>query len=185
MQRTHVVRFGTLGHVGRFASTVHDPLPRGLRVVVQTGRGIETGEVLTLAETTQTDESNIDGTLLRAMTSEDELLDARLQQNRQAAIEQCSARIAELELPVNLVDVEPLFDGQALVFYFLGEETPEVEELVAELTETYETQVQFRRFAQTLEEGCGPDCGTSDAGGCGSCASGSCSLAKACNNAAG
>ncbi len=182
MQLTHVVRFGTLGHVGRFSSRDHDPFPRGHRVVVQTGRGIETGEVLTLEETHQADDSSLDGTLLRAMTVEDELLDARLQQNRLTAIEQCSARITELELPVSLIDVEPLFDGQALVFYFLGEETPEVELLVAELTETYETEVQFRRFAQAVEDGCGPDCGTSAAGGCGSCADGGCSLAKACNN---
>lgn len=183
MQQTHVVRFGTLGHVGRFSSTADDPHPRGSRVVIQTQRGLETGEVLLAEAVTASQDSSLDGTLLRLMTVEDELLDARLQENREAAIEKCSARIAELGLSVSLVDVEPLFDGQALVFYFLGEETPELDKLVEELTETYETQVQFRRFAQTLEEGCGPECGTGT--GCGSCASGGCSLAKACNNAAG
>jgi len=123
--------------------------------------------------------------LLRAMTVEDELLEERIQQNRLAAIEQCAERIAEIGLPMSLVDVEPLFDGQTLVFHFLGEETAGSERLIEELTETYETQVQFRRFAQTLEEGCGPDCGTGTSTGCGSCAEGGCSLAKACNNAAG
>ena len=38
---------------------------------------------------------------------------------------------------------------------------------------TYEADVQFRKFAETLTEGCGPGCGTEEAkgqGGCDSCA---------------
>ncbi len=185
MQHTHVVRFGTLGHLGRFTSADVEDRPHGCRVVVQTTRGIETGELLLSQAMSSHDASPVEGSLLRAMTVDDELLEARLQQNRLSAIEKCAERIAELELPVSLVDVEPLFDGQTIVFYFLGEETPEVERLVEELAETYETKVQFRRFAETLDVGCGPDCGTGTSTGCGSCSEGGCSLAKACNNAAG
>ena len=184
MQLIHVVRFGTLGHLGRFTSVNQESLPRGSRVVLRTTRGIETGEVLLSEKAPSSDDGSfVDGSLLRAMSIDDELLETRLQQNRLAAIEQCAQRIAELELPVSLVDVEPLFDGQTLVFYFLGEATSAIERLVEELTETYETQVQFRRFSRTLDEGCGPDCGTGESTGCGSCAEGGCSLAGACSNA--
>jgi len=78
------------------------------------------------------------------------------------------------------MDVEHLFDGQTLVFYFLGEMTPELESLTSELAELYETHVQFRKFAETVTAGCGPDCGTEEAGGCTTCATG-CAVAGACS----
>jgi hypothetical protein len=80
-----------------------------------------------------------------------------------------------------LVDVEHLFDGQGLFFYFLGDVTPELEAYTARLAETYEAKVQFRKFTETLIEGCGPGCGTDEVkgrGGCDSCVS--CAVAGAC-----
>ena len=58
------------------------------------------------------------------------------------------------------MDVEHLFDGQTLVFYFLGTQPPELEPLVAELADLYDAKVQFRAFAETvagLRSGCGTD----------------------------
>ena len=113
------------------------------------------------------------------MTVEDELLAARLSQNRQAAFDACTARLAELGLPVVLVNVEHLFDGRSLLFYFLGDVSPELEALTAELAELYEAQVQFRRFTEAVTEGCGPGCGTETAAGCKTCVTG-CAVAAAC-----
>ena len=83
---------------------------------------------------------------------------------------------------VVLVDVEHLFDGQSLFFYFLGETTPELDALTSELAELYEAQVQFRKFTDTLTAGCGPHCGTEQAGsgGCGSGGCSTCAVAGAC-----
>ena len=81
------------------------------------------------------------------------------------------------------MDVEHLFDGRTLVFYFLGEVTSELEALTAELAELYETHVQFRRFGQALDEGCGPGCGSEAAEGCKTCATG-CAIASACSTRA-
>ena len=89
--------------------------------------------------------------------------------------------LAEHKLPAVLVDVEHLFDGQGLFFYFLGDVPPEVEAYTGRLAEAYETKVQFRKFTETLIEGCGPGCGTEEAkgqGGCDSCTS--CAVASAC-----
>ena len=78
------------------------------------------------------------------------------------------------------MDVEHLLDGGSIYFYFLGEPPAEVELLTAELAVTYEAKVQFRRFAQTLTEGCGPGCGTESAeNGCGA-ACASCAVHTAC-----
>ena len=97
------------------------------------------------------------------------------------AIEACEAAIRERQLPVSLVDAEPLFDGRTLVFYFLGEPSAELDQLTERLAEVYEGQVQFRRFAEAVNTGCGPGCGTTAAtGGCGNCAEQGCTIASAC-----
>ena len=115
------------------------------------------------------------------MTTQDHLLEARLEKNREAAHAACAARIAELGLSATLVDVEHLFDGHTLMFYFLGESSSELEAVLEELAAVYEAHTQFRRFAETLAFGCGPGCGTEDAtgGGCSSCATG-CGAAALC-----
>lgn len=180
MLPAHLVRVGSLGQIGRFSAIDQARYPRGSRVIVRTSRGLEVGAVLA----PPMDEDRLfelDGALLRGMTIEDELLDARLSKNREAAYEACQQRLAALEVPTLLMDVEHLFDGQTLVFYFLGEQPPEVEAITAELAELYEAKAQFRSFTDTLTHGCGPDCGTEAAtgGGCTSCSSG-CAVAGAC-----
>lgn len=175
--RQHLVRVGAMGHVGRFTSVDAVRYPRHARVVVRTGRGLELGEVL--AEPDGADNQDADGSILRGMTSEDELLAARLELHRQSALKACAARLQEIGAEAVLIDVEHLFDGRTLLFYFLGEVTGQLEALTAELAELYEAQVQFRRFADAVSEGCGPDCGTDAAEGCQSCTTG-CAIAGAC-----
>lgn len=115
------------------------------------------------------------------MSVEDELLEARLQQHRHAAFETCAALLAERSIPATLLDVEQLFDGGGLFFYFLGDPPAEADALTGDLAAAYEAKVEFQRFAETLEQGCGPGCGTEEAmgqGGCSSCTS--CAVASAC-----
>lgn len=180
MGRQHLIRVGALGHVGRFTAVDAVRYPRYARVVVRTGRGLELGEVLA-PPTDESEQPGSEGSILRGLTPEDHLLQARLEKHRQAAYQACAKRLAELHLPATLMDVEHLFDGRTLVFYFLGEMTAELEALTDELAEVYETHVQFRRFSETVTEGCGPGCGTEAAtgGGCKTCAAG-CAVASVC-----
>jgi cell fate regulator YaaT (PSP1 superfamily) len=180
MARLHLVRVGTLGHVGRFTSAEALRYPRRARVVLRTRRGLEVGEVLSPPDDAE-EAAEPDGTILRGMTIEDQLLEARLEKNRQQALEACTARLAERGWGAVLMDVEPLFDGRSLLFYFLGEVPGEVEALVAELAEVYDAKAQLGSFAELLTSGCGPGCGTTDAagGGCQSCATG-CAISGAC-----
>ena len=179
--RQHLVRVGALGHIGRFTSVDAVRFPRHSQVVVRTGRGLELGEVLAAPEGPDTGPS--DGSILRGMTVEDQLLAARLEKNRRAAFDLCAARLAHLAAGTVLMDVEHLFDGRTLVFYFLGPSTPEVEALTDELAELYETEAQIRGFAEAVEHGCGPGCGTDEAAGCKTCVSG-CAVAAACSTRA-
>lgn len=180
MPKFHYVRVGVLGHVGRFVASDAARYPRRARVVVRTARGLELGEVLSLPDDDEPYDS--DGVLLRGVTVEDELLAARLEKNRAAAFEACQQRIREESLSATLMDVEHLFDGQTLVFYFLGDQPEALTGLLGELAEAYESKAQLRSFTDALTHGCGPGCGTEEAtgGGCSSCATG-CAVASACS----
>ncbi|HVA47527.1 MAG TPA: PSP1 C-terminal domain-containing protein [Pirellulales bacterium] len=184
MARFHLVRVGALSNVGRFASVDATRFPRGSRVIVRTARGLEVGHVL--APPGVESDAQADGSLLRGMTLEDELLDARLGRKRQAAYDACRRRLQELRFDTVLLEVEHLFDGQTLVFYFLGPQPPELQAVTSELAAAYDAEAQIGTFADVLKQGCGPGCGTEEAAGpasgrpgCGSCATG-CAVAGLC-----
>jgi len=181
MSRYHLVRVGAMGQVGRFAAVDAVRYTRHGRVIVRTRRGLEVGQVLAEPDDSEDVRPFADGEILRGMTVEDELLEARLEQHRHEAYEACAALLSEYSPTAALVDVEHLFDGQGLFFYFLGEVPPAIESYTDRLAETYETKVQFRKFTEALIEGCGPGCGTEEVkgqGGCASCTS--CAVASVC-----
>jgi len=170
-----------MGQVGRFAAVDAVRYPRHSRVVVRTRRGLEIGDVLSPPDDRDESQAFADGDILRGMTVQDDLLQARLEKHRQDAYAACAGMLGASGVSAVLVDVEHLFDGQGLFFYFLGDVTPELEAYTERLADTYEAKVQFRKFTETLIEGCGPGCGTEEAkgnGGCESCTS--CAVASAC-----
>ncbi len=170
-----------MGQVGRFAAVDSVRYPRHTRVVVRTRRGLEIGHVLSPPDDRDDSRSYADGEILRGMTIQDDLLQARLEKNRQEAYTACATMLHGTGMPAVLVDVEHLFDGQGLFFYFLGDVPPELEAYTERLADTYEANVQFRKFTETLIEGCGPGCGTDEAKGQGGCATcSSCAVAGAC-----
>jgi cell fate regulator YaaT (PSP1 superfamily) len=170
-----------MGQVGRFTAVDAVRYPRHCRVIVRTRRGLEIGDVLASPDGDDEERAFADGEILRGMTVQDELLQARLEKHRQDAYAACATLLAESSVSAVLVDVEHLFDGQGLFFYFLGDVPPALEAYTQRLAETYETKVQFRKFTETLIEGCGPGCGTEQVkgrGGCDACTS--CAVAGAC-----
>jgi cell fate regulator YaaT (PSP1 superfamily) len=180
MSRHHFVRVGALGHVGRFAAVDAVRYPRLARVIVRTSRGLEIGEVLGPSDAPM-ERGASDGAILRGMTVEDELVDVRLSKNKDRALRACQQRLDDLGLRATLLDVEHLFDGRSLFFYFLGEVTTEVEAVTQQLAEAYDSVAQFRNFSEAVTVGCGPGCGTQDAegSGCTSCAT-QCVIGQAC-----
>jgi hypothetical protein len=170
-----------MGQVGRFAAVDAVRYPRHCRVVVRTKRGLEVGDVLSPPDDRDDSRAFADGDILRGMTVQDDLLQARLEKHRQEAYAACANMLSISGEPAVLVDVEHLFDGQGLFFYFLGDVSPHLESYTERLADTYEAKVQFRKFTETLIEGCGPGCGTEEVkgrGGCETCAS--CAVAGAC-----
>lgn len=176
--RHHFVRVSVLGHVGRFTSVDAIAYGRGMRVICRTSRGLEVGEILGPAG--ESEENDSDGSIVRGLTVEDDLILARLERNRQEAFAACEKELAERGIHIPLLEVEQLFDGGSLYFYFLGDVPEEVAELTNRLAETYNAAAGISQFSDLLETGCGPGCGTeAKAGGCGdSCTS--CAIAGAC-----
>lgn len=198
MGAPHLVKIGLMGVVGRYESPDFTVFPRDTQVICRTPRGLEIGQVLCPIEAADipaasektndgsaepNDGSNDsvlpEGEILRRTGSEDEMILERLERHRDKAFNACQKLIGERNLPGILVDVEHLFDGESVFFYFLGEVDPRLESLTSELAATYEAKVRFKKFAETLAKGCGPGCGTSaskcSTGGCSTCAlSGGC-----------
>ncbi len=177
----HLVKIGLLGQVGRFSTVDGREYRRGDDVVCRTDRGLEIGSVLCPLDQTGAPQ-NLDGQMLRQVTPDDRLIMNRINRFRDRAFSACNQLLNERKLAAVLVDVEHLFDGQSLFFYFLGDVPEQVHNLTDELAAVYEKKVRFRKFTETLASGCGPDCGTGESkcssGGCGSCAmSGTCKTA--------
>ena len=156
--------------------------PRGSTVVCRTARGLEVGDVVAPVAVPLGHRQG-DGSLLRNLTPTDELWLTRLHKHRHEAIAECERRLRQADCADVLVDVEPLFDGQTIYFYFLRPPTRVAEELIQTLAETYESQARIREFTDAVEAGCGPGCGTEEASGCGSGGCTTCSLASTCRSA--
>ena len=167
-----------MGLIGRYQAADFCVYPRGCQVICRTDRGLEVGSVMCSID--EQSDLPVAGMLLRQLGSEDKLIVNRLEKFRDRAFKACSEKIVQRKLSSILVEVEHLFDGQSLYFYFIGEVSSELEALTEELAETYDRKVRFKKFAETLAHGCGPGCGTTaskcgTAGGCASCSiSGGC-----------
>lgn len=176
-----------MGVLGTFEAGDFRTYKRDQRVICRTRRGLEWGTVVCdIGRHDSVDDdvssatvSSCDGDLLRTTTPDDEMIIERLDRFRDRAYEACRELLTKRNLKVTLVDVEHMFDGESLFFYFLGETDSRIEALTEELAETYDRKVKFKKFAESLSQGCGPTCGTEESSckssGCGSCAlSGSC-----------
>jgi len=120
---------------------VHD------NVIVETARGIEFGEVVIGAK--EIDEGTLSNPLkdvLRIATEEDKL---RNQENKAAeleAFEICQKKIANHNLPINLVEVSYNFDVSKIVFYFTADGRVDFRELVKDLASAFRTRIELRQI---------------------------------------
>lgn len=168
---THHVRIGFAGEI--YLARAQRRIERGRRVLVRTPRGVELAETLSVCE-----EGDTPTTLeiLRPTTHNDDLLIERLQRHKVRAVRECQSILAESESSAMLLDVDQLFDGGTLVLHFLGEPDALGRELTDAIVRRYEAEVKSIELSDLMQTGCGPGCGTADAGGCG----GGCSSCSGC-----
>ena len=140
------VRFKEIGKIYYF-----DPdgkqLKKGEKVIVETSRGIECGEVA--MENRDVEEENIVRPLkmiIRPATPEDLKTVEINRQKEKDAFVVCEKKITELKLDMKLVDVEYTFDGSKLLFYFTSDGRVDFRELVKALASVFRTRIEMRQI---------------------------------------
>jgi hypothetical protein len=165
--QNYFVRIGAWGDVARCRAAGGETYRRGTRVICRTPRGLEIGQVTAQcdlsAESIERDVAVASGesfaTILRATSTEDELLISRLEKHRCDAIRECRKCLTEAGSTAVLLEVDQVFDAGTLVFYFLNPPDESETQLVERLAARYESRVRSGHFAKLLAQGCGPGCG--------------------------
>jgi cell fate regulator YaaT (PSP1 superfamily) len=134
--------------LGVFVAAPSYAFRRADRVIVRTDRGLEVGDALAPAtpEAAAQLPDPSRGDLLRAVTREDAnklAVLADVQKREFAAAEQL---IRQHRLAMQLVDVEHLFGGERIVFYFLSELRVDFRELVKSMAREFHTRIELRQI---------------------------------------
>lgn len=140
------VRFKEVGKVYYF-----DPDGKkyeiGDRVIVETSRGMECGEVA--ADNRLVDEERVVPPLKKVIrtANNDDL--KRLADNRayeEQALVKCAEKIAARGLDMKLVGAEYAFDGNKIIFYFTADGRVDFRELVKDLAAAFRTRIELRQI---------------------------------------
>ncbi|MBS0266124.1 MAG: signal peptidase [Planctomycetes bacterium] len=149
MESRFVVRYGATRFVGEFGCKGRDSYSRNSQVVLRTDRGVEVGEVLTVASDRTRDylgSTESKGTILRETTEQDRQKLDELRVKEREEFLGCQELIAEHKLPMQLVDVEHLFGGERLLFYYLSENRVDFRELVKALAARFRMRIEMRQI---------------------------------------
>ena len=183
---TIVLRFGRMKLVGEFPYNGEAKPGCGTKLVARTHRGTELGEMLTTTcenagcsksvtrqEMREYIESSggadypfhTDGQVLRVATIEDLSKQRQIESGTAEFVRFAKALIGELQLPMKLVDVEPILGGELLTFYFTSEQRVDFREMVRRLASEFKTRIEMRQVGARDEarlvadyERCGQYC---------------------------
>jgi cell fate regulator YaaT (PSP1 superfamily) len=142
-----IVRHGAMRFLGEFEPG-DGRYTRGQEVIVRSERGLEVGEVLCDATPQAVDYLNepTKGQIVRPLATEDRLELDKLHQKEEVEFHRCNDFIRERKLQMDLVDVEHLFGGERIVFYFLAEKRVDFRDLVKDLAREYRTRIEMRQI---------------------------------------
>ena len=140
------VRFRSAGRIYFF-----DPnklkLAIGTRVIVDTARGPELGDVVMLNR--KIAEKHVIQPLrsvLHLATKEDIAHDAQNREKESEALKVCEQKIAQHKLDMRLVDAQYTFDNSKLLFYFTAEGRVDFRDLVRDLAGYFHTRIELRQI---------------------------------------
>jgi cell fate regulator YaaT (PSP1 superfamily) len=140
------VKFQSTGKVYYF-----DPdkriLARGEKVIVETARGVECGEVA--LENREVPDDSIVQPLRKLIRIATEADFKRIEENKEKekrAFGLCEKKIAEHKLDMKLVDVEYTFDNSKILFYFTSDGRVDFRELVKDLAAMFRTRIELRQI---------------------------------------
>lgn len=140
------IRFKNVGKVYYF-----DPVglqaKLGQKIIVETARGIECGDVV--IENREVSDSEIVSPLkpvIRIATKEDLETVKRNKEKEKEAFNICLEKIEKHNLVMKLVDVEYTFDNNKILFYFTADGRVDFRELVKDLASVFRTRIELRQI---------------------------------------
>lgn len=180
---TTVVRYGCMKHIGEFSYKPKMKFTCGGRVVIQTHRGIEIGEQVSLtcngcsksisrdnmrAYAQRSGEGYLDlnsGKILREATLEDLHEERRIREQIKEKLVRCRDLVRHYNLPMKMVECEHVFGGERILYYFMADTRVDFRHLVKDLAQEYHTRIEMRQVGARDEarlvadyETCGQQC---------------------------
>lgn len=140
------VRFKEVGKVYYFDPDGHT-LKKGDRVIVETARGVECGEIAMNNRNVNDDEIVKPLKKLLRIATEDDL--KKVEENKEKekkAFEICEKKIAKHKIDMKLVDIEYTFDNSKILFYFTADGRVDFRELVKDLASVFHTRIELRQI---------------------------------------
>ena len=181
-----VVRYGYMKLVAELPYDGDQVLGCGTKLVIRTARGVEIGEMLTTTcsnsgcgksisrqQMLQYIENSggkqypfsIDGRVLRVAGIEDLNEWSRIQNEKPRYAAAAKELVKRLDLPMKIVEVEPMLSRDRIVFYFTSENRIDFRELVRQLARELHVRVEMRQVGARDEarlvadyEKCGQHC---------------------------
>lgn len=161
---TTAVRFGYMKSIGEFTHPEDMKFTCGAKVIMQTKRGLEIGDQVSLvcngcdkSVTRDQIKSYVNasgeesymfeaGRILREATSSDLAEYARIQSDNRPKQQFCQGVASQKKLPLTIVECESLFGGERIIFYFTAAERIDFRDMVKELAREYRTRIEMRQI---------------------------------------
>lgn len=119
----------------------------GDKVIVETARGQEFGEVVSPPKELPADEVVTPlKRVVRVATKGDVAQEKKNRLKEKEARKTCLEKIEKHQLPMKLIGTEYLFDGSKMIFYFSAEGRVDFRELVKDLAATFRTRIELRQI---------------------------------------
>jgi cell fate regulator YaaT (PSP1 superfamily) len=163
-EKKMLVRYGRTGLVGWFSHEERTMPKAHSRVMIKTERGLEIGEVVgrfcyKSGVFKKSEQAVIDyygqppescpiaagGKFVRYATEQDLSEERHINTDARQELDKCRQIIKEMNLPMKLVDIEHIFGGERIIFYFTAESRVDFRELVKRLAKEFQTRIEMRQ----------------------------------------
>lgn len=140
------IRFKDNGKVYYF-DPCNKAYSKGEKIIVETVRGTECGEIATPNHKISDDEIvHPLKKVIRSATKEDIKTVENNRKKEAEAFTFCEEKVVKLGLDMKLVEVECTFDGSKMLFYFTADDRVDFRELVKILASQYRTRIEMRQI---------------------------------------
>jgi cell fate regulator YaaT (PSP1 superfamily) len=163
-EKKMLVRYGKTGILGWFTHNEKHMPKAASKVMIKTERGLEIGEVVGKfcykgGVFKKSEESVVDyyevgradcpvtagGKFVRYTTTQDLSDEHHVNIGAKEELKKCKQVIKELNLPMKLVDIEHVFGGERIIFYFTADSRIDFRDLVKRIAKEFQTRIEMRQ----------------------------------------